>query len=454
MVRVTPDPPSQPNRPGAERARRMASSSARVAKTAASSTTRAARAGTARLRRAASAEGAGRTGLARLIELNAVNSAADVLLAIALADTLFFSVATSEARGRVALYLVLTMAPFAVIAPVVGPFLDRFRHGRRWAIGATTAIRAFLCWVMAGTVIEGGVWLYPAAFGCLVASKAFAVTRAAAVPRLLPDGVALVTANARLGMAAVVGAAIAAPLGVGLAVIGSDWTLRLAFAAYIGATVQAILLPPRVDSAAGENEASLREGSAGPGRAYRVGGTVVRALRANAALRAFSGFLTLFLAFVLREDPVGGLDDTVAIGLLAAAAWIGTTGGTALGATVRTRSPDSLVLALVGLAAAVAALTAAVWGLVTVLIVALVAGFGQQLGRLSLDAVVQRDVPERVRASAFARSDTLLQLAWVLGGGLGIALPLIPQLGLGIAAGGLVVGLIAAQRVRPEPPPA
>src|ERR671918_391548 len=124
-------------------------------------------AGTARLRRAASAEGAGQTGLARLIELNAVNAAADVLVAIALADTLFFSVATSEARGRVALYLVLTMAPFAVIAPVVGPFLDRFRHGRRWAIGATTAIRAFLCWVMAGTVIDGGVWLYPAALGCL-----------------------------------------------------------------------------------------------------------------------------------------------------------------------------------------------------------------------------------------------------------------------------------------------
>lgn len=454
MVRVTQDPRPEPNGPGAGRARRVADASSRAARSAASSTSRAARAGTARLRRAASAEGAGQTGLARLIELNAVNAAADVLVAIALADTLFFSVATSEARGRVALYLVLTMAPFVIIAPVVGPFLDRFRHGRRWAIGGTTALRGFLCWVMAGAVVEGGVWLYPAAFGCLVASKAFAVTRAAAVPRLLPDGVPLVTANARLSMAAIVGAALAAPVGIGLALIGSDWPLRVAFLAYAGATIQAILLSPRVDSAAGESEASLREGTAGPGRAYRVGGTVVRALRANAALRAFSGFLTLFLAFVLREEPVGGLDDTVAIGLLAIAAWVGMTGGTVVGARVKTQSPDRLVLVLVGLAAAVAALTAAVWGLVTVLLVALVAGFAQQLGRLSLDAVVQRDVPDDVRASAFARSDTLLQLAWVLGGGLGIALPLIPPLGLGIAAGGLVVGLVAAQRVRPEPQPA
>jgi MFS family permease len=429
----------------------VAGGSARAARAAAASTSRAARTGTARLRRAASAEGAGQSGLSRLIELNAVNAAADVLVVVALADTLFFSVATSEARGRVALYLVMTMAPFAVVAPVIGPFLDRFRHGRRWAIGTTTAVRAFLCWVMAGAVLAEAVWLYPAAFGCLVASKAFAVTRAAAVPRLLPDGVELVTANSRVSMAAVIGAAVAAPLGVGLAVIGSDWPLRIAFLAYAGATVQAILLPARVDSAAGEGEASLREGRAASGRADRVGGTVVRALRANTALRAFSGFLTFFLAFVLREEPVAGLDDTVAIALVAVAAWLGSTVGTTLGATTRARSPDRTVLALLAMSAAIAALTAVLWGLVTVILVALAAGFSQQLGRLSLDAVVQRDVPEHVRASAFARSDTLLQLAWVLGGGLGIALPLVPPLGMGIAAVALVGGLIVAQRVRPEP---
>ncbi|HEU0213048.1 MAG TPA: MFS transporter [Jiangellaceae bacterium] len=449
---MRPDPRSpQGGGPGTGRVRRVAGVSARAARAAAASTSRAARSGTARLRRAASAEGAGQSGLSRLIELNGFNAAADVLVAVALADTLFFSVATSEARGRVALYLVLTMAPFAVVAPVIGPFLDRFRHGRRWAIGTTTALRGFLCWVMAGAVLAEAVWLYPAAFGCLVASKAFAVTRAAAVPRLLPDGVELVTANSRVSMAAVIGAAVAAPIGVGLAVIGSDWPLRIAFLAYAGATVQAILLPARVDSAAGEGEASLREGRAVAGRAYRVGGTVVRALRANTALRAFSGFLTFFLAFVLREEPVAGLDDTVAIALVAVAAWVGSTVGTTVGATTRARSPDRTVLALVAMSAAIAALTAVLWGLVTVVLVALAAGFGQQLGRLSLDAVVQRDVPEHVRASAFARSDALLQLAWVLGGGLGIALPLVPPLGMGIAAVALVGGLVAAQRVRPEP---
>jgi hypothetical protein len=64
----------------------------------------------------------------------------------------------------------------------------------------------------------------------------------------------------------------------------------------------------------------------------------------------------------------------------------------------------------------------------------LVAGLSQSLAKLSLDSTIQRDVHERVRTSAFARSDTTLQLAWVIGGFVGIALPLQPRLGLIVAA--------------------
>ena len=42
------------------------------------------------------------------------------------------------------------------------------------------------------------------------------------------------------------------------------------------------------------------------------------------------------------------------------------------------------------------------------------------MAKLGLDAVIQRDVPEEVRTSAFARSETALQLAWVGGGALGL----------------------------------
>src|SRR5690606_23642056 len=88
--------------------------------------------GTARgIRRATHAHGAGESGLGKLIELHGVNGAGDVMITVALASTVFFSVPTDEARGRVALYLAITMAPFTLLAPVVGPLLDRLPHGRR-----------------------------------------------------------------------------------------------------------------------------------------------------------------------------------------------------------------------------------------------------------------------------------------------------------------------------------
>ncbi|CAM5299936.1 hypothetical protein STANM309S_04301 [Streptomyces tanashiensis] len=58
-----------------------------------------------------------------------MNGAGDVMITVALASTVFFSVPTDEARGRVALYLAVTMAPFTLLAPVIGPLLDRIPHG-------------------------------------------------------------------------------------------------------------------------------------------------------------------------------------------------------------------------------------------------------------------------------------------------------------------------------------
>ena len=88
--------------------------------------------------------GAGASGLAALVETHALQSAGDATITVALAGSLFFSVPTHEARSRVALYLLITMAPFAVVAPVLGPLLDRVRHGRRTALAITMLARAAL----------------------------------------------------------------------------------------------------------------------------------------------------------------------------------------------------------------------------------------------------------------------------------------------------------------------
>ena len=54
--------------------------------------------------------------------------ALDAAVAVALANTLFFAAATAESTANVALYLAITVAPFALVAPVIGPALDRLQQ--------------------------------------------------------------------------------------------------------------------------------------------------------------------------------------------------------------------------------------------------------------------------------------------------------------------------------------
>ena len=389
--------------------------------------------------RAARAEGAGDSGLSRLIGLHAFNAAGDAAVAISLAGTLFFQVPTGEARGQVALFLGLTMLPFAIVAPLIGPFLDRFSHGRRWAIGSTMAIRGFLCWVLADAVISGSNWLFPAALGVLVASKAYGVTRAAAVPRLVPQGFTLVRANARTSLAGVVGAAVSAPLAVLASLAGSEWSLRYGFLVFVVATILAIRLPEKVDSSQGEGTLVLMPGASDgsrPGRRprARIPSAVAFALRANCGPRWLSGFLTMFMAFLLRDNPIEGWSPELLLGLVIGAAGVGNTLGIALGSLVRRIDPGVTVVVALVADVVVAVVAALFYGLVPLVLLGLTAGLAQSLAKLSLDSTIQRDVPERIHASAFARSDTTLQLAWVVGGFVGIALPLMPRLGLGTAA--------------------
>ncbi|HEX7993324.1 MAG TPA: MFS transporter, partial [Streptosporangiaceae bacterium] len=155
------------------------------------------------------ASGAGRTGLAQLIELCAAGSVGDGFVAVALAGTLFFSASVTEARGRVALALLITMAPFALLAPFIGPMLDRIQHGRRYILIGTALARGLLCWGMAGAVQHNDtLTLLPAAFGVLLLQKVYSVTRASVTPRLLPQEITLVTANSRCALASLIATTI------------------------------------------------------------------------------------------------------------------------------------------------------------------------------------------------------------------------------------------------------
>ena len=403
--------------------------------------------------------GAGESGLARLIHLQFLAAAGDATVAVSLAGTLFFTLPTDQARPQVAQFLLLTMAPFAVVAPFIGPFLDRFRHGRRWAIGVTLALRGFLCWVLADAVRADSPWLFFCALGCLVSSKAFTITRASAVPRLLPRDYTLVSANSRISMANVFGAATGGGLAIGISQWGSQWSLRWGFFVFIGATVLAILLSPKVDSSAGERDiGGLLPLPTGPEpappsdrirRRFRsLSPSVLHGLRCVMGARLMTGFLTLFIAFLVREVPIADLDGTLVLGIVVAAAGVGNSLGTIAGTLLRNVAPERIGLVVLCLDAAAAVTTAVFYSLASVIALGLVAGLCAQLAKLSFDALAQRDVAEVVRTSVFARSETVFQICWVFGGALGISLPLIPQLGFGVIGGLLCVLLIWTVLVR------
>lgn len=396
--------------------------------------------------------GAGESGLARLVELNAVNTAADTALTLSLVGTIF-GIPSGEARGQVALFLLITMAPFTVMAPLVGPLLDRFRHGRRWAIGTTLATRAFLCWVLADAVATKSAWLFPAALGCLVASRAYNVARASAVPRLLPQGFSLVAANSRQSLAGVAGMVLGAAIAGAAIRIGPEWSLRAAFVIYVVGTVIAIQLPARVDSSQGEQDieeitqvpvkgpwaSAWSSPPRGPLRRFRrrvdaLPWRVLFALWCTAGTRLLASFLTFFLAFLLRDHLISGLSGTLVLGLVVASASLGNIVGSMVGTLVKGYAPETIAAAVVLLATVTALTTAVLYSAWTLVALGLVAGLSSQLARIGLDALVQRDVGEEVRTSVFAWSETQLQIAWVIGGGLGIALPLIPRLGFGVIA--------------------
>jgi MFS family permease len=394
-------------------------------------------------RRAADAQGAGASGLSRLIEMHAFNTAGDAAVAISLAGSLFFSMPGSggeSSRSHVALFLGLTMLPFAIVAPLLGPFLDRFSHGRRLAIGATMGIRAFLCWVLAGAIKDQSLAMFPAALGILVMSKAYGTTRAAAVPRLFPEGVTQVKTNGRVSLAGMAGVAISAPIAGLCALLGPDWVLRYATILFAAAAVLAVRLPAKVDHHEGEGTMSFT-GERDDTRPItqkgqvrvRIPPSVAFALRANCAPKWLYGFLLMFFSFLLQEHPINGWSPTVELALVAGAAAAGNFLGIVVASLMKSIKPQVTVTIVLVLDAATALVCALLYNVVTLGLLGLVTGLGASLAKFALDSTIQRDVPARVHTSAFARSDTTLQLAWVVGGFVGIGLPLNAELGLWVA---------------------
>ncbi|HVT66252.1 MAG TPA: MFS transporter [Trebonia sp.] len=424
------------------------------------------------------AQGADRTGLATLIEMTAVSGAADAFVTVALAGTIFFSTSLDQARGRVVLFLIITMAPFAVLAPFIGPALDRIQQGRRFVLAGTMLTRGLLCYAMSANVSDS-VTLLPAAFGILVLQKAGGVVKASVTPRLLPEQITLVTANARSGLISLAASTAAAGLGAGVQFVGgAAWTLRVGTLIYLGAMVLAFRLPEQIDVPAEPKPEPVpptrpdmprptlplpppAEGRGRPGRwrtLANVGPVVAEAMMVNAVLRFFAGYMLFLLAFVLRSTNLGEVfghqvSHNFALGALALGLAIGSLASMVLGSFFKGRAPQLIMFSVLIIAPLVTALCAWAFGLWAAVIIAAASIFCASLAKLGQDSIVGREIGDEIRSSTYAVSETLNAVANVVGGLAGVLVSMLNngQAGLGIAAGLLAVAavlLVGRRRAR------
>ncbi len=184
----------------------------------------------------------------RLALIHTIFSAGTTLVTISLAGTLFFTISPEAAKGKVVLYLLLTITPFAVVAPALSPLLDRGSYARRTSMAVASVGSAIFALLMAGDI--RGLLLFPEAFGVLVLSKLYLVAKAALVPSMTETEDDLASANAKLAVLASLAGFLASPLAVGLLQLGAPWVLRLAFVVFLLGGVAAVRLPRSIDAPA------------------------------------------------------------------------------------------------------------------------------------------------------------------------------------------------------------
>jgi hypothetical protein len=404
------------------------------------------------VQRAATADGADKSGLTALTWPVVANFAVDAAMAVALANTLFFAAATGESKGRVALYLLITIAPFAVIAPLIGPALDRLQHGRRVALATSFALRTALALLLimnydGASGSYPSMVLYPCALAMMVFSKSFSVLRSAVTPRVMPPTIDLVRVNSRLTMFGLLGGTIAGGTVAGGVEFVCTHLFKLPGALFvvIAATVAGAFLSMRiprwVEVTAGEVPATLSYHRDGGTLRQPLGRNIITSLWGNCTIKVMVGFLFLYPAFVAKAHQANGWVQLGILGVIGAAAAVGNFAGNFASARLQLGRPAVLVVRCT-VAVCAAAVAAAVAGNLMVAVIAtLVTSGSSAIAKASLDASLQHDLPEESRASGFGRSESTLQLAWVLGGALGVLVYTELWIGFTAVSALLILGL-------------
>jgi MFS family permease len=399
------------------------------------------------------AEGFVVTPFVRLARVHALSAASDGAITAALAGSIFFSISPEESRGRVALALILTMAPFAVVTPLIGPAIDRVAGGRRMMIMATLVGRVVVAFFMISHFDT--LLLFPEAFGILVLQKGYAVAKSAVVPQFVKSEQDFVGANSRLALISSIAGPSGAAIAGAFSIIGGPaFAAAIAMIGFIVATIFALQLPKIVvapEPVEAAERAELRDAK------------ILLAATSMAVIRGVVGFVTMLLMFELRGGKealdisgdgaaLGGASATARgiditgdprapvwhFGLVGLFAVSGSLSGARLAPAARARVVEERILAgSLGGIVAIALFTALNGSIFGTALLAFIVSFSTVTGKLAFDALVQRDAPDANYGRSFARFEARFQLAFAIGAFIPV------MIRMGVTVGALLVAIAA-----------
>jgi hypothetical protein len=328
--------------------------------------------------------------------------AGETAMTLALADSLFLSISPDAARTKVILFLAVSMAPFAIVAPFVGPLVDRMRGGQRMVVLMVAILRAFVLIGMMQSL--DSLALFPLAFASLVLAKTYSIAKSSLVPTTISDPDGLVAANSKLGqVAGITGFIVVIPVGL-LQLISSQAALGFGVIAFLAAALNANRLPKTVVATTPADALETEE---------LHSASVVAAANAMRVLRGIVGFMFFHLAFWLRREIAGTAWFALAIGL----SGLATLGANFAGPYLRKKMQVQTMLLCSLISVGIVGVGSAWFGNITGgIVLAAVVNAAAAIGRLAFEATVQSGAPDANRGRAFSRFETQNQMAWVAGG--------------------------------------
>ncbi len=368
---------------------------------------------------------AGPPAIRRLTLTHAVDDIADSLITLSLIGSLFFSVSLEASRSRILLYLLLTAAPLAIVAQVVGPALDRIRAGSRFVVICSHVTRAVFSLLLASSLLS--LAFYPLVFGILLSRKAYALAKTAMVAQLAPERTELVTASGHLARTGTIAGGVGTAIGGALiGLVGVEWLPIVAagvfvLAAFLAARIPTTAVEARVESIVIRVETPL---------------IVRRAAPAVATIRAAEGALTFLLALSIKR---GGGDEWIFVAALVAAG-IGTFLGTMVSPRLhRAFSSDGILVLTLLVPGAMSAFGVLTIGSLSIVAIALAIGLGGSVAARAMDALYGA-VPHLMRGRVIARNELLFQLANVTGAAIAVLVYPGPRVGFAAVAAVLILG--------------